>query len=324
MPREVSLLLAGGAQSVTIDTPEGRPSSITVAIYDPRYEEDDSQMPVASTAAGTITATASTINTTLDAAAGAAQNDPRNVPLTATTGCVAGIPAKIEEDADLKSELVEIHAVTAGDKVSVREPLEFDYTAGATFVGIRTTASIAASIFTADSGWLGKETNLGENYRVKWTLTIGGTTYVRRTYFDLVRLGGPQSVSVLDVLPLFPNFQEHEWFQQEGKRGEPQLRWSESEVNDDLRGIGYKFDYLRGHDTYQRLVGYRWRLSLALAGVVPAGLSVADQIEVWRTLYDRLYSEIKLGRARFAHDTDDDGTLSETERKQFSQAGLVR
>jgi hypothetical protein len=324
MPRETTLLLGVSGQSVSIDTPEGRPSSVTVAIYDPRYEEDATDQPIASTTASTITATASTINTTLDAAAGVSQSDPRRVPLTATTGCVDGIPAKIAEDSDLRSELVEINAVASADYVSVREPLEFDYTSGATFVGIRTTAAIASTLFDS-TGWLGKEENLGESYRVKWTLVIGGTTYVRRTYFDLVRIGPPQSVSVLDVLPLFPDGQEQEWFQQAGKRFEPQLAWSEATVRDDLRALGYRLDRTRGTNTLMLLVGAHFRWLLASLGRVPSNMNAVVQMEIWRAEYDRRLAQIKVGQSRFAHDTDDSGVLSEGERKQFApQAGLVR
>ncbi len=312
MPREQTILLGVAGQSLTIDTPEGRPSAAVVAIYDPYLEEDDSQSPVASTTAATLTATIPAVNTTLAAAAAAGV---RALTLTSGTGVTVGEFYRLLNVSG-QSEIVEVTGASS-TAITLAHPLEWSYPiTTSTFVGIRTSVAIASSIL-ASTGWLGDETRLADSYRVKWTLTIASATVIRRTYFDLVRIGPPASITVEDVLPLFPDLRELEWYQQNGKAMEPQLRWAEADVREALRRSGYKLDNIRGTNALLLLVGYRFRWLLAAQGKGTPGMDIERQVELWKGEYDRLLGDLRASKAPFAHDADDSGTLSQPERNNI-------
>ena len=183
------------SQSLTFDCPEGRPSSVTsVDVRAWNASDDDSDEFSLSGAIETDP------NTTLDGDAGPTQTNPRNIPLTATTGITAGRTFLLTGAATLK-EWVEVESVTAGASITARHPLHNDYATGATFVSTRITADV-------DDTWVADEANIldpGPNpmYRVRWVYVVSGVTYVADTYFNLTRYGARHGVSPQDVESLY-------------------------------------------------------------------------------------------------------------------------
>jgi hypothetical protein len=190
--RTVADILFGvTGQSLAFDAPEGRPSSVTsVQVFQWDVGDDDEDE---FSLTGTIEANP---NTTTDGASGVSQPNPRNIPLTATTGIVVGRTYLITGSTSLK-EWAEVESVTSGDSITARYPLHNDYGIGASFVSTRITASVDDTWAADDSHVL--EPCANPMYRVRWVYVVSGTTYVADTYFNLIRYGARHGVTPQDV-----------------------------------------------------------------------------------------------------------------------------
>jgi hypothetical protein len=192
--RTVADILHGVAsQSLAFDCPEGRPSSVTSVKILPWAASDDDDTEWSPTAAVEMNP-----NTTLDAAAGPSQANPRNIPLTVTTGAAIGRTYLLTHATTSLKEWVEVESVTSADSVIARHPLHNDYAATATFQSTRITA-------TVDDTWAANETNIDDSaganpmYRVRWVYVVSGVTYVADTYFNLTRYGARHGVTPQDI-----------------------------------------------------------------------------------------------------------------------------
>lgn len=189
-------------QTVYFDCPEGRPTSVTSTDV---YLWDVSDNGTAESAIGSGSVETNP-NTTLDAAAGPSQTNPRNIPLTATTGVSVGRTYLVTHAASGLKEFVEVDSVTSADSVTVKHPLHNDYAINATFQTTRIQA-------TVDSTWIADETNIttddvGPNpmYRVRWVYVVGGVTYVADSYFNVVRYAARHGVQAQDMDSLVPSW----------------------------------------------------------------------------------------------------------------------
>jgi hypothetical protein len=188
-------------QVLVFDAPEGRPSSVTsVEVF--RWDAgDDDTAEGATTGSATVETNP---DTTTDAACGASQDDPRRVPLTATTSCATD-RRYLLTGADLVKEWVDVQDVDSGDAVIARHPLHNDYASGATFESTRIQV-------TVDSTWCADETHLDDTpgpspmYRVRWVYVVAGVTYPADTYFNLVRYPGRHGVLPQDVEATLPGW----------------------------------------------------------------------------------------------------------------------
>lgn len=185
------LLLGVAGQQIYFDAPEGRPSSVTsVEVFSWSSGDEDPTL----SGSGSVEANP---NTTLDGAAGAAQSNPRTIPLTATTGIAVGRTYLVTA-ADSRKEWVEVESVTSGDSVTAKHPLHNDYATGAAFVSTRITS-------TVDDTWADDEQNIDETsgpnpmYRVRWVYVVNSVTYVADTYLNLIRYGARHGVTPQDV-----------------------------------------------------------------------------------------------------------------------------
>jgi hypothetical protein len=190
-------------QKLFFDCPEGRPSSVTSGSV---FRWDVSDDDIAEAAIGTP-AVETDPATTLDGAAGPSQSNPRNIPLTATTGVTVDRRYLITNAAGLH-EFVEIDSVTSGDSALGKHPLHNDYASGSSFQSTRIQA-------TVDSTWVADLTNLttedvGPNpmYRVRWVYVVSGATYVADSYFNLVRYAARHGVQPQDIESLVPGWMD--------------------------------------------------------------------------------------------------------------------
>lgn len=192
--QDITFGVAG--QVLYFDAPEGRPSSVsTPTVFKWNGgDEDTNAIELATTGAATVETNP---NTTTDAAAGASQDDPQLVPLTATTGC-ADDRTFLLIGANGLTEWVELDQVAAGVSVTARHPLHNDYASGALFVSTRISIVV-------DTTWCSDKTNIdpsaGPNpmYRVRWVYVVAGATKVVDAYFNLVRYAGRHGVTPQDV-----------------------------------------------------------------------------------------------------------------------------
>ncbi len=178
-------------QQIYFDAPEGRPSSVTsVEVFSWTASDDDATL----TGSGSVETNP---NTTLDGSAGPSQTNPRNIPLTATTGISVGRTYLVTGAASLK-EWIEVESVTSADSVTAKHPLHNDYATAATFVSTRMLA-------TVDSTWVADASNIDETsgpnpmYRVRWVYVVNSVTYVADTYFNLIRYGARHGVTPQDI-----------------------------------------------------------------------------------------------------------------------------
>jgi hypothetical protein len=191
-------------QTLYIDAPEGRPSSVTSVEVFPWDASDDAA------SEWTATPTVETNpNTTCDAASGYGLSDPRLIYVAATTGFAIDRSYLIT-GADGFKEWFVVEEVDSGNSITARHPLHNAYASADTVQSTRITASVDAT-WVADSGNLRDDTGPNPHYRVRWVYVVGGVTYVHDSYFNLVRYAGthgvlPQNIESLaagwlDTLP---------------------------------------------------------------------------------------------------------------------------
>lgn len=187
-------------QTVYFDATEGRPSSVTSGSVFLGDAGDDS---TAESAVGAPSVETNP-NTTVDAASGSGQTDPRILNVTATTG-FATDRAYLVTSADGLREWFEVREIDSGNSVTAKHPLHNAYASADTVQSTRISATIDAT-WVADSGNLGDPDSIDPQYRVRWVYVVAGVTYVADTYFNLVRYAARQGVSALDLDSLVPGW----------------------------------------------------------------------------------------------------------------------
>lgn len=182
-------------QSLVFDCPEGRPSSVTSVSIFPWDSSDDANSEWSAT--GEVETNP---NTTIDAASGYGQSDPRILNVAATTGFAAD-RTYLVTSADGAKEWFDVAEVDSGVSVTARHPLHNAYAAADTVQSTRITASVSDA-WAADESNLRDDAGPNPHYRVRWVYVVGGVTYVADAYFNLVRYAGrhgvlPQNVESL-------------------------------------------------------------------------------------------------------------------------------
>src|SRR5690606_32448234 len=137
MERHQDIAFNVTGQSLVWDAPEGQASSVTSVTVYRAYTGDTGTTEAATTG----TASIDSVDTTLDAAAGDGQADARLIPLTATTGIVAGREYLLTSADGLK-EWVEVVSIDSGVSVTARHPLANTYAAADTFQGTRLSIGV--------------------------------------------------------------------------------------------------------------------------------------------------------------------------------------
>ena len=190
MARRLSVVYYGVlGQSLTFRVPQGRPDSATFAVRR-NYTTDEGAVEFQGAA------TVNTVNTTIGAASGQGQTDPRLVTLASSSNVASGSLYLISE-AGL-TELVEILSVPSGTTVRARFPLQNTYSTAATFAGVTLSAAV-------DATWISNLANVSDlsdttpDYRVMWTIVVGGATVIAYSLFDVVRQDVRAHVDIGDV-----------------------------------------------------------------------------------------------------------------------------
>lgn len=248
--RTVQDVLFGVAgQSVVFDAPEGRPSSVTSGTV---HLWDAADTTVELTLAPTIETDP---NTTTDAVAGAAQADPKRVPLTATTGAAIG-RVYLLTGADLRKEWIDVEEVIAADAVYARHPLHNDYASGATLQSTRITAAI-------DNTWAADLSNLLDDlegnpgYRVRWVYVVAGVTYVADSYFNLTRYGARHGVLPRNVDDMVPGWIDSLPIDHRIDQGSRLIAEAYREVKIDLHAIKLEDTGIAEAEVLDSLVRYK-------------------------------------------------------------------
>jgi hypothetical protein len=247
-------------QSLIFEAPEGRPSSVTsVTVY--LREQDDT-----GSSEFTATGTVDSVNTTLTAAAGPSQSDPKAIAVTSGSS-IAARRAYLVTAAGGESEWIECASVS-GTSVVSRLPLVNDFATGATFQSTRITAPVDATWVASQNKISGETGTITWNeppndtdnepwYRCAWVYVVGGVTYKHETRLDLVRYTAGHLITPVDVDRRFPGWLDRIPVDYRRDQGRPLVDEAFRLLKTDLLVDGHLARWVRRHDIIGELVIYR-------------------------------------------------------------------
>ena len=278
MRRTTALVYGQTGQTLAVRITQGRPTSATFAVYRSYYDE------TSATAEFSGTATVDSVTTTLSAAAGPSQADPRLLTLT-TTGIAEGSRYQLAQES--VSEWVDIVQVGTST-VRTRLPIQHDYAIGATFKGAYLTAAV-------DATWIAALANLSElvdttpDYRVKWTVVVNGATIVYYSFFDVVRSVAGHQVEIADVNARAFGLADSMPVEYREEDGRPIIDAAWSAVRAHLIAAGISPDAWRDNEAIDELVILRSLRVLAEGGWHPPGLDLPNYLAMVTANYDRFF-----------------------------------
>lgn len=276
-------------QTLVMDAPEGRPSSVTSVTVVENNQDDDGTVESATTGSASVESNPST---TLAAAAGVSQADPTALTLTSATGVSLGRSYLLSSAAG-HNEWVELVSLN-GTSAVVRQPLINDYAiTTSTFQTTRMSISVS-STWIADVLKLSDESCVEPRYRAIWVYVVGGVTYRRQAGFDVVRYSAQHHVTPLDVDLRFPGWLDRLPTDYRKEQGKSVIGQAWRAIKMDLRADGKLGRWVRNSDVVSELVLCRSNLiSVELAamhGSVTAEQLVSAQ-NIYRQRYDQLVRE---------------------------------
>jgi hypothetical protein len=276
MRRIAAIIYGALGQQLELAVRSGRPASATFSVFK-QFALDES------TAEFSGTATVDTPNTTLSGAAGPSQSDPTRLPLTSIAGVVAGRRYLLAENS--VKEWIDVVEVGA-TYVRGRNPLQNDYTAAATFQSTYLSAAVDAT-FIANINNLSDLIDTTPDYRVKWTITIGGATQIAYTYFDVVRIAVAHGVELADVDLAAPGAIETMPVQYRAEDGRPLIDRAWHSVRADLVASLIDVNALRDDEVVDELVILRTLRTLAEGGWAPPGMEKSLYLQTATQNYER-------------------------------------
>lgn len=256
--------------------PQGRPVSATFEVFDDAMGDDGVPEFIGA-------ATVDAVNTTVAAASGPGQSDPRRLNLTSTAGIVVGRKYLLSE-SQLR-EWVEPVMVGSGF-VRMRDRLQNDFTTAATLQSTYVLAAVDAA-WVADSGNLSDLSDPNPDYRVRWSVDVSGSIQIAYSYFDLVRAPFLHSVDVNDLVARFPGLAE-------GLMTGDRLDQGRRIIDDAWRVVRGELAALRLNDTailedeaLDEAVLRAALVQLAEAGIHPRSFTATEYVTLTRANYDR-------------------------------------
>lgn len=239
-------------QTVYIDCPEGRPSSVVSADV---FAWDASDEGIIEDAIG-APAIETNPNTTIDAASGYGQTNPRVLNVEATTGFAVDRSYLITS-ADGAREWFDVGEIDSGNTVTARHPLHNAYAVADTVQSTRITATVD-STWVADKRKLTQDA-LGPNprWRVRWVYVVGGITRVADTYFNLVRYPARHGVSPQDVDSLSPGWLDQLPTDYRNDQGRKLIDEAYREVKVDLHQIDLSASSIAHTEVMDELARYK-------------------------------------------------------------------
>lgn len=285
-------------QSLVYRVNEGRPTSGTFVVV--RDYVDDYMTPEFS---GTLTI--DTVNTTVSQASGRSQTDPTLVYLASVAGIAVGKRYLLTENN--RREWVEPIEV-GPNYVRSRNPLANDYTTAATFQGTHVSAAVdstwianANNITWYNQGWWattlypiqqGQGSPLA-TYRIVYTVTVGGSTYVHYDYFDVVRAPVEHHVTGDDIDTRAPGLIDSLPQEYQAERGQPIIEAAWRSVRSHLLSVGVDPQTLRDNEALDELVILRSLRSMAEAGWSPPAFKndKATFIKLSMDNYNRFFED---------------------------------
>lgn len=313
---KTQLVFERASQTLTLEARQGRPSSNgTVSLYDTRYARSNTDKnPIV-----TGTATRTAISTTVTAASGPSESNPKRITCTPPAATKAG-------DFLLLTDIV--NASEAPERIRVAG-------VGATYIDsaydlgreYSTGALIESAVMTSPAvptAWVENETNLGEDYEAAWTYTVGGVTYVETTYWDLVRYVYESSVKTLDVLDRYPDLSRFKFASSPEDGFAPVIRAAQRDVDALIYGMGLNPHRMRGNEFLKYVVLIRTAMLIADNDIKPPGRTTPPEFYQRRKEeWDETCTRILEGKVKLPYDDDNDGVIDDDDRNA-SSIDLIR
>lgn len=285
-------------------------STISVTVYDPRYDLDDTNKnPIV-----TGSATRSLSSVTLTAAAGPSQSDPRWIACVPGTyeGVLVGDPVWLENAYHQRERAIVAKYSAAG--IGVSDPLVWEYAIGDK---IQSAVALSPALPTA---WVSDEDNLGQDFMAEWTYTIDSITSKVRTRWDLTREIQDSRIQDSVLFERNPDLVNFRW------KSNPEaysqiIKAAQRDVDALCWRIGVNPNLIRSNERLQYLVESRAHVLLAEAGQRPGGRDLEEYVKQKRDEWDDLSSTITEGYFRIPYDADDD---DKTEDEAIMSVGFVR
>lgn len=288
-------------QTLWMDAPEGRPSSITsVQVF--RFDEDDTN-----TAQSAVSATAvDAVNTETSAAAGYDQTDQTAITVVSATGIGIGREYVITGQDGLYESVV--IASADGQSLTTRSPMINAYAATASFQSTRMTA-------TVDTTWAATASNISETlsvnqlynaadpdvdaeprYRAVFTYVVDGATYRREIRFDLVRYSSGHLISPIDVDNRYPGWLDRVPNDYRRQQGRGLIEEAFRAVRMDMLADGNAARWLRRQDVIGELVVYRAQVFAIELALYHGKLTDPAALESARQGYQMRYDQLVRGK----------------------------
>lgn len=289
MSRHTQEILFGVAsQTLTLDCPDGRPTSITDVQCWESIADDTATEENCFTGSAVIEGSP---NTTIDSASGASQADPTKISVASTSGATVGRRYLVTSGKD-HNEWFECASVTDGDYIVARHPLLNDYEVTASTVESTRISATIDTTWASDTSNLSPTLTPNPHYRVRWTVVIGGLTYVYESSFDLVRYNARHHVTPTDVARRQPNWLDYLPTDERIDQGRSLIERAWQAVKFDLYGDGKADQAVRNPEALDEVVTVKAvQLSVedrALQNAAgPTELEVADRI--YRQRYDQFF-----------------------------------
>lgn len=283
-------------QSFIFDAPS-RPASITSVSVFAANTGDDGTAETATTGSASVETNP---NTTFNANSGVSSANPRLLNLAATTGITVPKPGEeirqyLATNAAGQTDWVEPVAVTSGESVTARSPLQHDYVSGDTFVSTRCSISVLDA-WIQSTAEISDGVDPNPGYRIRWVwVDAGSVSHVDFTHADVVRYrGADHGVTPADMVRFFDAWERMLPQSALEDVGQSIIDAGYEKFEDDLTAIDVPDQQIRNRDVTGRMVRYAARRELLLQNWLAGGsadvfdrYTTADQ--EYQAQFDKLF-----------------------------------
>lgn len=282
MNAEIALDIGG---TLTLDPTEatGRPTSATLIITKP----GSSTVHVASTSA-----TLDSINTTLSVAAAVGA---QTITVDSVTGIAVGRVILLR-NASGQHERALVTKTATSTVVTLAEPLEYAYASADAVVSDRLTYALSAANATPE----------GEAYKVAWTYVIGGVTYRRNAFYDVVRSVWPTVILRADRFKVLGGRWARDILQRPGLDGrdfEDEIAEATTTLRKQILARDRRPSLFLGFDQFEKTIAFGVILERVRMGEL-GGKFDSELFDHWQTQYAQEF-DLALAATRQYDGSDD-------------------
>lgn len=265
-------------QQIPLRVVQGRPTSATFEVVLDTYNDG-----YAVEFSGT--ATVDNVDNALTANSSRTDPDPTLIRC-ATTGVVTGKRYQLVR-AGFK-EWVEVVAIESNG-ARVRSPLIDSYTA---LDGRLQSTELFASVpdlWAADSQHLSNTLSPLPDYRVRWSVVVGGTTIVLHTYLDLLRAPTSSGITLDDVCARLPGLRDKLPADYLRDQGRSMIDSAWRSVQADLSASDISSHAIHNTQILAEMAILKTKCQLAEGGWRPLGMELQLFYETSRDAYYRFF-----------------------------------